>query len=43
MSDAEVAAAGGGQDEVQALLPLKYAAPATTDLTVTVDKSGLKD
>lgn len=43
MSDAEIAAMGGGKDEMQDLLPLKYAAPATTDLTVTVDKPGLKD
>ncbi len=31
------------KDEVQDLLPMQYAAPATSGLTITVEKKGVKD
>lgn len=41
--DAEVAANSASKDEVKDLLPIQYASPMTSGITVTVEKGGLSD
>jgi len=43
MSDAEAAQMSYLKDEVEELMPAQYISPFTSGLSVTVDKSGVKD
>ncbi|MCF0234112.1 MAG: carboxypeptidase regulatory-like domain-containing protein [Thermoguttaceae bacterium] len=43
LSDAETAKYSYLKDEVENVLPMKYASPYTSGLTVTIEKGGVKD